>query len=177
MDRIKESIIVEGKDDESAVRKAVECNVICTHGYGISEATINLIKAAYESCGIIIFTDPDHAGLSIRNKLRSLFPDAKHAYLTKNQAYKEGNIGIENASPDDIRRALDAVASKDAKEAPKGAKAVFTEADMMRLGLSGSPDSANKRAELGEKLGIGYANSKTFLRRLQYLGVSPEDIK
>ena len=171
MDRIKESIIVEGKDDESAVRKAVDCNVICTHGYGISEATINLIKAAYESCGIIIFTDPDHAGLSIRNKLTSLFPEAKHAYLTKNQAYKEGDIGIENAAPEDIRRALEAVASADA-----GGKSLFTESDMMRLGLSGNPDSANKRAELGEKLGIGYANSKTFLRRLQYLGISPDDI-
>ncbi|MBR6025703.1 MAG: ribonuclease M5 [Firmicutes bacterium] len=171
MDRIKESIIVEGKDDESAVRKALECNVICTHGYGISESTISLIKAAYESCGIIIFTDPDHAGQSIRNKLVSLFPNAKHAYLTKNQAYKEGDVGIENAAPEDIRRAIEAVAQADAK------KSSFTESDMTRLGLSGRSDSAKKRAELGAKLGIGYANSKTFLRRLQYMGISPEDIK
>ncbi|MCQ2553838.1 MAG: ribonuclease M5, partial [Clostridia bacterium] len=58
---IKETIVVEGKDDETAVLAAVDANIIITHGYGIRPQTIELIKKAYETTGIIIFTDPDHA--------------------------------------------------------------------------------------------------------------------
>ena len=50
MNRIKETIVVEGRDDETAVLAAVEANIICTHGYGISQATIDEIKSANENC-------------------------------------------------------------------------------------------------------------------------------
>ena len=55
--RIEQTIVVEGKDDVSAVLAAVDANVLWTHGYGINQNTLDLIKAAYERTGIIIFTD------------------------------------------------------------------------------------------------------------------------
>ena len=63
---IKEVIVVEGRDDEAAVKKAVDAEIITTHGYGISQKTYRRIEEAYERCGIIIFTDPDFAGENIR---------------------------------------------------------------------------------------------------------------
>lgn len=170
--KIKESVVVEGRDDEAAVKAAADCDIICTHGYGITKETLTLIKTAYEKNGIIIFTDPDHAGLSIRNKLKEKFPEAKDAFLSRDQATKKDDIGIENANPEDIKRALSAVAS-----AKDNAGELLTETDMADLGLSGAEDSAEKRARLGAAIGIGYANAKSFLKRLNYLGIDRDTIK
>ena len=171
MNRIKETIVVEGRDDLSAVLAAVEANVICTHGYGIKKTTLEEIKKANETCGVIVFTDPDHAGQVIREKVLSVCPNAKQAFLTKSQAYKDGDIGIENAKPEDIINALNAAA------ASVGGKDKYTMADMDRLGLSGASDSAKKRAALGAKLGIGSGNAKAFLKKLNYLNIDEELLK
>ena len=45
--RIKEAIVVEGRDDTAAVKRAAECLVIETHGFGIKKETWNLIEKAY----------------------------------------------------------------------------------------------------------------------------------
>ncbi len=171
MNRIKETIVVEGRDDKSAVLAAVDANVICTHGYGISQDTIDEISTAYNKCGIIIFTDPDHAGLKIREKLLSLFPDAKQAFLTKAQAQKDDDIGIENATTQNI------VAALTAASASIGGINKYTMADMDRLGLVGKSDSAKKREELGAKLGIGFGNAKAFLKKINYMNVDEKLLK
>lgn len=53
---IREVIIVEGRDDIDAVQKAVSADIIATHGYGISASTLDRIRRAYETRGIIILT-------------------------------------------------------------------------------------------------------------------------
>ena len=63
--KIREIIVVEGRDDTTAVRRSVDAVTIETHGYGISAATWKLIDKAYHEKGIIVFTDPDHAGEQI----------------------------------------------------------------------------------------------------------------
>jgi ribonuclease M5 len=49
---------------------------------------------------------------------------------------------------------------------------VFAAADLQAHGLSGAPDAAERRARLGELLGIGYGTAKKFLRRLNTYGVT-----
>ena len=181
MDRIKQAIVVEGRDDQRAVLAAVDANIICTHGYGISAETLQLIGEAYKKQGIIIFTDPDHAGKNIRKKITGLCPDALQAFLTEEQAYRDGDIGIENAKPEDIRRALEAAgASVDAPGANApgaAARAVALEEAMDALGLSGGPGSAERRQAAGGALGIGYANAKSFLKRLIYMNISVRSLE
>lgn len=80
---VKEVIVVEGRDDIDAVQKAVKADIIATHGYGISKATIERIRSAYEKRGIIILTDPDRAGQKIRQKLTEMFPNALQAHISK----------------------------------------------------------------------------------------------
>lgn len=184
--KLKETVVVEGRDDMSAVLAAVEADVIITHGYGITEQTLENIKAAYERNGIVIFTDPDHAGRRIRERLEALFPDAKHAYLTERQAQKDGDTGVENASPEDIRKALisagcTASDGPDAAFAGRGAgSGEYTEVtadDMAALGLAGQQGSAEKRAAAGEALGIGNANAGAFLKRLRRLGIGLSELE
>ena len=55
--RIKEIVVVEGRDDTAAIKRSVDALTIETHGYGIRQETWDLIAKAYETVGIIVFTD------------------------------------------------------------------------------------------------------------------------
>lgn len=171
---IKEVIVVEGRDDIDAVQKAVNADIIATHGYGISKATIDRIENAYKTRGIIILTDPDHAGNKIRQRLTELFPDALQAYISKSEAKDKtgADIGVENASPDVIARAIEAAGRTFTEQHSE-----FTEKDMMYYGLAAGEGSRELRDALGRKLGIGYANSKGFLKRLNNYGIKRNDLE
>lgn len=167
--RIKEVIIVEGRDDTAAVKAAVEAQTIETHGFGIKKETWQLIEKAYNEKGIIIFTDPDFAGTEIRKRLTMRFPLAGQAYLSKKDALKSGDIGIENATPESIREALGKAHYTLEEERNE-----FTAEDLRYYGLTGDPNAAEKRDKLGKALGIGYGNSKSFLSKLNQYGISRE---
>ena len=64
---IKEIIVVEGRDDISAVKAAVDAEIIQVNGFAVrKQGTIEKIRVADQNRGIIILTDPDHAGEEIR---------------------------------------------------------------------------------------------------------------
>ena len=63
---IKEVIVVEGKDDITAVKAAVECEVIATGGFRFSDKFIERLRFIQKQKGIIVLTDPDYAGEKIR---------------------------------------------------------------------------------------------------------------
>lgn len=180
---IKETIVVEGRDDESAVLRAVEADIICTHGYGINAKTLEQIGYAYDKKGIIIFTDPDFAGKNIRERLSGLYPNAKHAFLTRDDAHKDGDIGVENASPEAIKAAIlaaRAVIQKDEKNSPeagfKASEGRILPEDMVMLGLTGQTYSAELRKKTGKILCIGSGNASAFLKRLNSFGITREEL-
>ncbi len=167
---IKEVLVVEGKMDVVAVRKAVEADCIITGGFTLNRRTLDDIRKAYERRGIIVLTDPDSAGENIRNYLTRLFPAAKHAFIPREEAEAEGDVGVEQASPEAIRRALAKV-----RTAQFQPREEFTAADLASHRLSGAADAAGRRARMGAVLGVGYANARTFLRRLNHYGVTREE--
>ena len=167
---IKEIIIVEGRHDESAVKTACAADTIATGGFGTGGDTIKLIEKAYQSRGILILTDPDHAGEQIRARLTKRFPDAKHAWIPREAAGKGGDVGVENASPEAIRAAI-----VRARVAEITAAQTFYVEDMIKNGLTGGVRSAYLRDRLGSLLGIGYGNTKTLLKRLNAFGVTKEE--
>ena len=59
---IKEIIVVEGKDDITAVKNAIDAEVIATGGFGYNEEFVRSLEKIAETKGIIILTDPDYAG-------------------------------------------------------------------------------------------------------------------
>lgn len=169
---IREAVVVEGRDDEAAVRRAVRAVTIATHGYGIRAGTLSLIEKAYREQGIIVLTDPDHAGRQIRRRLSALFPEAGHAYLTSEEATKDGDVGIENAAPEAIRRALMAAGTT-----PSEPLEAHTAEDLWQLGLSGSPAASRRRNALGKALGIGEGNAGAFLKKLNGFGITREALQ
>ena len=168
--KIGQIIVVEGRDDTTAVKRAVNADTIETHGFGINRETWVLIERAYNERGIIIFTDPDHAGENIRKRVAEKFPGALHAYLDRKEARAGRDIGIENAQPAAIIAALEK-----AKPEFVGAEPIFTMDDLRQTGLTGQADSAEKRAAAGKALGIGTGNSKAFLRKLNSFRITKEE--
>ena len=52
---IKEIIVVEGRDDVTAVKRALDAELITTGGFGFPKGVMERIKAAQKRRGVIIF--------------------------------------------------------------------------------------------------------------------------
>lgn len=104
---IKEVIVVEGRDDVTAVKRAVDAEIIAVGGFGINAKIIERIKEAQKRQGVIVLTDPDFAGEKIRRIISKRVKGIKHAYITQKDGTKNGDIGVENASPEVILKALE----------------------------------------------------------------------
>ncbi|WP_028609558.1 ribonuclease M5 [Paenibacillus harenae] len=168
---IKEIIVVEGKDDTVAIKRAVDADTIETNGSAIGDEVLRRIALANERRGIIIFTDPDHAGERIRKIVARHAPGCKHAFLPQEKAMYKGDIGIENASPEAIRQALSELRTETADEA----SGEISWEDLMEAGLIVHPDAANRRLCIGKLLGIGYANGKQFYKRCTSFRISKQE--
>ncbi|AYD39134.1 ribonuclease M5 [Clostridium fermenticellae] len=167
---IKEVIVVEGRDDVTAVKNAVDAELIAVGGFGINKKVIQKIAEAQRRQGVIVLTDPDFAGEKIRKIISKRVKGIKHAYISQKDGIKDGDIGVENANPDIIIKAL-----KNAKCEIKDKRSEFNMDDMIYFGLTGTSEAKCKRDELGKKLGIGYCNAAQFLRRLNNYGISKEE--
>lgn len=167
---IKEIIVVEGKDDIQAVKQAVDAEVIATGGYWYPKSFIKRLKVASKKKGIIILTDPDYAGEKIRKDLSKHIKNCKHAFLPRGKALKKGDIGVENATSEDIVEAI-----KKARPVVEEKREEFTKRDLIEYGLCGVEQSSKRREKLGDILGIGYSNSKQFLNRLNNFGITKEE--
>ncbi|QAY67470.1 ribonuclease M5 [Paenibacillus protaetiae] len=168
---IKEIIVVEGKDDTAAIKRAVDADTIETNGSAVGPDVLRRIKLAQERRGVIIFTDPDHAGERIRKIVAQHVQGCKHAFLPQEKAEYKGDIGIENASPESIREALANVRT----EAAGAIEGEITWDDLIDAGLIVHPDAAERRLKMGKLLGIGYANGKTFYKRCISFHITKEE--
>ena len=183
MDKIKidQAIVVEGRDDVTAVSEAVDALIIPTHGFGITAETWGVITKAYEEKGLIILTDPDHAGEEIRRKLTEKFPDAIQAYVARSEATAADDIGIENAVPTAIAEALEKALARAGKEADREsleADKVYADmSDLRELGLAGTEGATELRAEAARVLGIGYGNAGALIKKLKGFGIGLDELK
>jgi ribonuclease M5 len=159
---IHEMIVVEGKDDTTAVRRAVGADTIETGGSAIGEDVLRRIELAYERRGVIVLTDPDAPGERIRKIVSERVPGCKHAFLTKDEARSSKGIGVEHASDEAIRRALERVRGPETNE---DRSTEIEWSDLLQAGLIVHQASARRRERMGELLGIGYANGKQFHKR------------
>lgn len=171
--KIKELIVVEGKNDITAVKRAVDATVLITHGFGYNQKLIDTMKAAVNRQGVIIFTDPDYMGNRIRRELSQQVPGCKQASLAQSLASRDEDIGIENASPKDIQEALLKARGPVTDEETGRA---YTMEDLRQRALVDHPDAAKRRQGLSEALHLGHCNGKQLLKRLNSFGISPEEL-
>ena len=169
--KIKEIIIVEGKDDTTAIQQAVHADTIETNGSAINSETIEKIKLAQRTRGVIVLTDPDYPGQRIRNVISEEVPGCKHAFIQKEDAlHRHGKgVGVEHASPDVIRRAL-----AGAQLMQEDVTEQITHDDLIAAGLIGGAGAKERREKIGKLLKIGYTNGKQLYKRLMVFEISKE---
>lgn len=171
--RIKEVIVVEGKKDTKKIQLAVCADTIETQGIALEPATIELIKHAQKVNGVIVFTDPDYPGEMIRKKITQQVPGVKHAFITidEGEPQYKGTLGIEHASIATIRKALAGL-----YEVKNETEVLISKKFLREQGLMNGKNSKKYRMLLGEKLRIGYTNSKQLQKRLNMFGIYEEKI-
>lgn len=170
--KIKEIIVVEGRDDTVAIQRAVDADTIETNGAAIGEQVLKQIKLAQERRGVIILTDPDYPGQRIRNIISQRVPGCKHAFLPKNEAISKNgkNVGVENATPEAIRLALINVQSETNNMVEE-----ISWQDLIDAGLIGGSKAKTRREKLGLQLNIGYVNGKQLHKRLIMFQITKEE--
>ncbi|MFC0472872.1 ribonuclease M5 [Halalkalibacter kiskunsagensis] len=170
--KLKEVIVVEGKDDTVAIKRAVEADTIETNGSAVSESTLAQIVLAQQRRGVIVLTDPDYPGERIRHIIREHCPSCKHAFLPKKDAISKNqdDLGVENATPEAIRQAL-----RHAKQEDNVSSEVITWQDLHAAGLIAGGNSRKRRERLGDLLHIGYANGKQLHKRLQKFRITASE--
>lgn len=172
--RIKEALVVEGKYDKNTLAQLVDAPIFVTEGFGIFKdpEKLALLRAVAEKRGLIVLTDSDGAGLVIRNHLKGAIDPAlvKHAYIPdvfgkekrKAAPGKEGKLGVEGMTPAVLLQALrnagatiiDGPVGAAIGRQPDAESIEITKTDLYELGLTGRPDSKERRRALQKALGL-----------------------
>lgn len=182
MIKIREAIVVEGRYDKNTLSQIIDAPVLETSGFGImkDKQQLALLRRVAASRGLIVFTDSDGAGFVIRNYLKGAIPAAqlKHAYIPdifgkerrKSAPGKEGKLGVEGMQPDVIVDALRKAGATIEGESAVRTAGDITKQDLMELGLSGGPNSREKRLALLKKLDLPeHTSSNAMLQALNLL--------
>ena len=162
-DRIKISlpIIVEGKYDKSTLLSIFDTTVVTLGGFGVfnSKEKQSLIRRIAKD-GIIVLTDSDGAGKTIRAFLNGIIPKDKiyNLYIPqiegkekrKSAPSKEGLLGVEGMSRDELVRILTpfTVDNAFATVSARISGEIITKVDFYKYKLTGFDNSAARRNEL-----------------------------
>ncbi|MBO7728926.1 MAG: DUF4093 domain-containing protein [Oscillospiraceae bacterium] len=175
---IREAIVVEGRYDKNKLSQLIDALILVTNGFQLyHDASIRrTILQAAERTGIIIFTDSDASGFQIRSCIKSFVPQEliKHAYIPdihgkekrKASPGKEGKLGVEGMNSDVILHALRSSGAT-FLENPTGYSSFeevyplnsdnsspITVADLYAVGMTGYPDSKEKRIRFLREQGL-----------------------
>jgi ribonuclease M5 len=167
--RIDEVIVVEGKHDVDKLKAVVDADFIITNGSEISKQTLDMISEISKRREIIIFTDPDFQGERIRKIIAEIVPHAKHAFIEKSKAQGKRNLGVENASVEDLREALGNL--KIGK-----VNTLLTWKEFLSLGITTDKNPKLIRNELSKRLHLGIVNNKQLYKRLNMFGYTKNEI-
>ena len=168
--KIKEIIVVEGRDDITAIKRVVDAHIIALNGFSaLSKKTINKMVELSKNNDLILFTDPDFAGKKIRDTLKKYIPNIKHAFVSQKDATKNDNIGVENDNDKAILEAL-----KNVVTANQDGKNRFNISDLIDNRFVSGSNAKERRIMLGDILKIGYYNAKQLLKALNSFNISRE---
>ena len=163
--KIPYPVIVEGKYDRQRLIEIIDANIYTTGGFGVFKhgEVLALLKKLSEKSPVIVLTDSDGAGTLIRSRITSAIPRDRLIQLytpqikgkekRKNEPSKAGFLGVEGIDFEILRKLFEPYADNEVAKR-KIAENPLTKADFYEFGLSGKPDSTQKRDLLATKLGL-----------------------
>jgi len=157
-------IVVEGKYDRARLHSIVTAQIITTDGFGIFKKSekLSLLRALSEKTKIIVLSDSDGAGKVIRSHISSAIPKDRLIQVytprvegtekRKSEPSKEGTLGVEGIDLKILYELL--LPYSNGEAVARAEENPLTKADLYAAGLTGKPDSAERRNELAKKLGL-----------------------
>lgn len=165
---IPEIIVVEGKTDTQKLQKLFNVRTIETNGSALNQDTIELIKLAAKTSGVILFLDPDYQGNKIRKTIAQHLNSYKECFISKNDIKNNEKIGIAEATDEAIIKALNSYVINDTTKMNN-----ISWSDYLELNLN----TKSKRLKLCNLLNIGYANHKQLFKKLNLINISLKELK
>jgi len=181
---LRQAIIVEGRYDAARIKEIFDAPVIVTRGFGFGKdpELMDFINRISLERGVILLTDPDWAGMSIRNRIAShirgrvwhaYVPDVMGKERRKSAPSAEGKLGVEGLPRELITEAVRRSGAMDEEVFSK--KREITTALLYELGLSGGPGSREKRDRIKKALRLPQRlGSAAFLDMLNALTTEDE---
>jgi len=175
MIKISRAVIVEGKYDKIRLSSVLDALIIETGGFKIfsDREKREFIKRLAETKGIVILTDGDGAGFKIRALINSLvdtdkvinlyIPDIYGREKRKTENSKEGKLGVEGMPEEILIKLFESVGI--ACETASMPRKTIENRDLYADGLTGGPDSAEKRKRLLKHLGLPERMPKNLLMK------------
>ncbi len=170
--RIPYPVIVEGKYDKIRLDSVMEGQILTTDGFRLFNHSekLALVRRLSEKSRVIVLTDSDGAGKLIRSRITSSIPKDRLIQLyipkiegkerRKTKASAEGTLGVEGMENELLYRLLAPYATgEDTGDTPDETRAPYFEnplskTDFYMDGLSGGENSAKRRDEFAQKLGL-----------------------
>ena len=181
MIHLNQILLVEGKYDAARLHNLVEGTILTTDGFRVMKdrALQRMLQQLGRTQGLIILTDSDAAGFKIRHFVTGLVGAAYvlQAYVPaipgkearKAQPGKEGLLGVEGISDDQLLQSLhDALQSAPTESPVDSSDNVqpITYTDLYEWGISGTANSAERRRRLLQRLGLPPRLSKKELLQI-----------
>ena len=167
--KLEQAILVEGKYDAARLTNLVDATILTTDGSRVfrDKELQNMLKRIAAAQGLIILTDSDDAGFRIRHFVTGLvgaehvlqaYVPAVHGKEARKQTPgKEGLLGVEGIADDlilqGLQTALDSAPAPQTK-AGESDRPAITYTDLYEWGISGTPNSADRRRALLARLGL-----------------------
>lgn len=189
MIQIQQAVIVEGKYDKIKISNILDTIIIETEGFGVfkDKTKQKLIRRLACERGILILTDSDSAGFTIRSFLNGIVPPETvvNAYIPdifgkekrKTAPSKEGKLGVEGVQATVILEALQKAGVSCTAGEQKAERRLVTKTDLFEDGLNGTEDSAHKRKALLKLLDLPERMSANAMLRLINSFMTFEDYK
>ena len=168
----KELYIVEGQHDIINLKKInKDFFVIATNGLGYDEKFVSNLIELEKQFQIVLLLDPDGPGETIRRDLAKRLRQPIHIFVPKDVSFSKNNrkIGVEHINLANLEKLLEK------KVIPNDNKQLNLY-DLYQLGLTGTVNSSKSREIISNKYYIGICNSQRMLERLNWLGISKEEL-
>ncbi len=181
-------IVVEGKYDKIKLSSLIDAVIIETDGFGIfkDKQKQKLLRMLSEKKGLVILTDSDSAGFTIRNFIsgfvskdkivNAYIPDIYGKEKRKDIPSKEGKLGVEGVPAQVLKDALEK-AGVLCENSINEERRIVTKLDFFYDGLTGGKHSKEKRQQLLKNLSLPQKMTTNSLIEIINSYMSYEDYK
>ena len=160
-------LIVEGKEDVSYLSSFIDTLFFTTNGYDLSKEKIEFLNQASKANNLIVFTDPDKAGVEIRKKISELVIGVKHANSEDNRRKGYKKHGVAELTKEEVIKALSPFITNEF---------IRQNYDLSTL-ISLSDNPKGNKEKLIKKYKLIDGNNKYLENQLNILKVKAEEVK